>query len=96
MTVVIYPNCNDIVAHLPGVIGAVRAEARSGAGRARAKLAAHRAEGHARITVTSGDVDSFVNLDDTRGDVAAAAIEYGRSGGQSGAMQGLNILGSAW
>jgi len=90
------PRCNDIVAHLRGVIGAVHDTAKEGAARAEAVLAAHHHEGHARITVTRGSVDSFVNLDDTRGDRAAAAIEYGRSGGRSGASQGINALGAAF
>ena len=72
---------NEIVSHLDGVIGAVYSTAQAGAGRARGVLARHRHEGHSRITVTRGDkTDSFVNLDDTRGQRAAAAIEYGHSG----------------
>lgn len=94
--VVIYPNCDEIVAHLGGVRASVTAKAAEGAARARGVLAAHRAEGHAQITVTHGDLDAFVNLDDTRGDRAAAAIEFGRSGGRGGATQGINALGSAF
>lgn len=89
-------NCDDIVAHLPGVKAEVRATANKGAARAEAVLQAHRYEGHSRITVTTGSLDAFVNLDDTRGDHAAAAIEYGRSGGRGGATQGINALGSAF
>lgn len=93
----VYLNCDDIVAHLPGVKAAVYAKAKDGAGRASAVLAAHRYQGHSRITVTRGTVDSFVSLDDTRGQHAAAAIEYGRSGGEHGpATQGINALGSAF
>lgn len=94
--VVIYPQCDDIVAHVPGVRMSVSAKADEGAARARAVLAAHRAEGHSQITVTRGELDSFVNLDDTRGDHAAAAIEFGRSGGRRGATQGINALGRAF
>lgn len=68
---------NFLISRLPGVRRTIRATARAGAGRASSILAAHRYEGHSRITVTHGDVDSFVNLDDTRGQRAAAAIEYG-------------------
>lgn len=89
-------NCDDIVAHLPGVRAEVRATANKGAAKAEAVLAAHRYEGHAQITVTTGSLDAFVNLDDTRGDHAAGAIEFGRSGGRSGATQGINALGSAF
>jgi hypothetical protein len=90
------PRCDEIVAHLPGVIGAVHDTAKAGGARAEAILAAHRAEGHSRITVTRGSVDSFVSLDDTRGDHAAAAIEYGRSGGRAGPTQGIHALGAAF
>lgn len=89
-------NCDDIVAHLPGVKAEVRATANKGAARAEAVLQAHRYEGHSRITVTTGSLDAFVNLDDTRGDHAAAAIEYGRSGGRGGATQGVHALSRAF
>lgn len=93
----VYANCNDTVVHLPGVKVAVYAKAQEGAGRASAVLAAHRYQGHSRITVTRGRLDAFVSLDDTRGQRAAAAIEYGRSGGAHGpATQGINALGSAF
>lgn len=69
---------NYLISHMPGVRRTVSSTARQGAARASAILAAHRYQGHSRITVTHGDVDSFVNLDDTRGQRAAAAIEYGR------------------
>lgn len=71
---------NEIVSHLGGVIGAVYSTAQEGAARAKGVLAAHRHEGHSEINVTRGDVDSWVNLDDSRGQRAAAAIEYGHSG----------------
>ena len=83
-------------AHFPGVIDAVHDAAKAGGRRAEALLRAHRAEGHARITVSRGTVDSFVSLNDERGQRAAAAIEYGRSGGPTGAMQGLFILRRAF
>jgi hypothetical protein len=89
-------DCDELVAHLQGVIGAVHDTAEAGGSRAEAILAAHRAEGHSRITVTRGSVDSFVSLDDTRGDRAAAAIEYGRSGGRTGPTQGVFALGGAF
>ena len=93
---VVYDDTNERVAHLPGVIGAVYDTAKDGGRRAEALLRAHRAEGHTRITVDRGSVDSFVALDDTRGQRAAAAIEFGRSGGPTGAMQGLFILRRAF
>jgi hypothetical protein len=97
VAVTIYPNCNDIVAHLPGVRAAVYDTAQDGAAKARAILSAHRYQGHSQITVTRGAVDSFVNLDDTRGQHAAAAIEYGRSGGENGpATQGVGALAGAF
>jgi hypothetical protein len=68
---------NHLISHKAGVRRAVASTARQGAARAEAILAAHRYQGHSRITVTFGEVDAFVNLDDTRGQRAAAAIEYG-------------------
>lgn len=45
---------------------------------AEATLRRHYHEGHSQITVTEGKkVDYFVNLDDSRGQQAAAAIESG-------------------
>lgn len=92
----VYPDTDERVAHLAGVIDAVYDTAKAGGRRAEALLRAHRAEGHARITVSRGSVDSFVSLDDTRGQRAAAAIEFGRSGGPTGAMQGLFVLRGAF
>ncbi len=85
---------NYLISHLPGVRSRVRRTAYQGAARASAILAAHRAEGHSRITVTHGDVDSFVNLDDTRGYPAAAAIEYGRK--RRGVTSGIHAIRSAF
>lgn len=64
---------NHVVSHLPGVIASVRSQAQRIGAKAEAKLAAHRQEGHASISITYGDVDSFVNLDDE----AALSIEFG-------------------
>lgn len=90
------PNIADIVAHLPGVKAAVYDKAQDGASRASAVLAAHHYEGHSKITVTRGTTDAFVNLDDSRGDHAAAAIEYGRTTGRGGSTQGVHALGAAF
>jgi hypothetical protein len=87
---------DERVAHMAGVKAAVYEAAKGGAARAEAVLTAHRHQGHARITVTRGSVDAFVNLDDTRGQRAAAAIEYGRSGGRGGPTQGIYALRSAF
>lgn len=85
------------VAHMPGVRRTLRSTAQAGAARAEAILSAHRYQGHARITVTRGDkLDYFVNLDDTRGQRAAAAIEYGRKGGRGGVSSGIHALRSAF
>jgi hypothetical protein len=93
---VVYASCNETVAHLRGVIDAVHDVAQTAGSRAESLLAAHRAQGHARIEVSRGAVDSFVSLDDTRGQRAAAAIEFGRSGGKRGPSQGLFILRRAF
>lgn len=87
---------DEYFAKFPGVRKELRSTAKAGAGRAEAILAAHRAEGHSRITVTYGSLDAFVSLDDTRGDHAAAAIEYGRRGGKYGVTSGIHALRSAF
>ena len=87
-------SCNRIVAHLPGVVGAVGDRADTLAARARGILGSHRETGRANIVVTRGQVDSFVSLEDP----AAAAIEFGREAGVSAsgrrypAQPGLYIL----
>lgn len=80
--VYVYKNCNDIVAHLPGVIGAVARVANERAAVARGTLLAHYAEGYSSIDVSYGDVDAFVNLVDrpsvsNRGRPVAHVIEFG-------------------
>jgi hypothetical protein len=84
-------------AHRPGVVDAVYDTAKRGGARAETLLAGHHAQGHARIEVERGNVpDSFVVLSDERGQRAAAAIEFGRSGGPTGAMQGIFVLRRAF
>jgi hypothetical protein len=90
--VVIYPWCNEQVAHERGVVAANHGVAQRHAAIARGVLLAHRAEGHSQILVTRGSVDSFVSLNDERGDVAAAAIEYGNKYGGGG----IDALGRAF
>lgn len=75
MAVLIYPKCNEIVAHLPGVAAAVASEARKGGARAKTIHGLHRDTGASFINVTHGRVDSYINLNDERGDHAAGAIE---------------------
>lgn len=91
---------NKTIAHLPGVIGAVSTKAEEGAVRAKAVLAGHRHAGHAKITVTHGTVDSFVNLVDesppSEGGPAAAAIEFGRLKGDRGVTQGVRAISGAF
>lgn len=95
MAVVIYPSCDETVAHLPGVRLAVSAKAEEGAARARAILGAHRKTGKSSIDVTHGELDSFVNLNDPGGD--AMSIEFGRTGARGhGRSQGVHALGGAF
>lgn len=64
---------NHVVSHLGEVKGAVSDKAQNVGQVAEARLAAHHDTGHAKVTVTHGDVDSFVNLEDE----AALSIEFG-------------------
>jgi hypothetical protein len=86
MAVIIYDRCNEIVAHLPGVIDAVHDEAKERAGIAEGILRAHFHEGESKIEVTRGSVDSWVSLVDPN----AVSIEFGRSGARGrGTSQGV-------
>lgn len=64
---------NRIVSHLENVKAEVDSEARKIGTKARARLASHRKTGQAKVTVSHGEVDSFVNLEDP----AALSIEFG-------------------
>jgi hypothetical protein len=64
---------NQIVSHLDETNNAIRAKADEVGGVAKGRLAAHRDTGDASVSITHGDVDSFVNLDDS----AALSIEFG-------------------
>jgi hypothetical protein len=84
-----YPDCHDIVAHRRGVVRAVHQEAEKGAAVARGVLLAHRAEGHAEITIEQGITDAHVHLSDKPSESnkrkpAAAAIEFGNKYGGGG------------
>lgn len=93
MAVIIYKDCNETVAHLPGVIGAVYATAQEGGARARAILQAHRHTGASSIEVSQGDVDSFVSLVDPN----AISIEFGRVGTMGrGTSQGVHAVTGAF
>lgn len=85
------------VAHLPGVRATLKRTAHAGAARASAILAAHFHSGDSEINVTRGiELDYFVNLDDQRGQHAAAAIEYGRKRGAGAPTTGVHALRSAF
>lgn len=61
------------IAHMDGVHDAVGDAARQVARSAQGRLAIHRKTGQAKVTLTEGDVDWFVNLDDPN----AMSIEFG-------------------
>jgi hypothetical protein len=87
---------DEYFAKLPGVRAELAKTAKAGAARAEAILDAHRYQGHARITTSHGELDWWVSLDDSRGQSAAAAIEFGRKGGRSGVSSGIHALRSAF
>ena len=72
---------NMIISSIDGVHDAVVDHANESARKGQMRLAQHRHDGHSKVTVTEGEVDAFVNLDDTDGDGAAWAIEFGARGG---------------
>ncbi|ONI83497.1 hypothetical protein ALI22I_33940 [Saccharothrix sp. ALI-22-I] len=70
---------------------------------AEARLAEHRHDGDAQISIDVGDIDRYVVLDDERGLMAALSIEFGRApvpptednpDGRAG-MEGLGVLRDA-
>lgn len=86
---IVYRSCNETVAHLPGVVGAVRAAGERGAAGAKAILAAHFETGASKIEVKYGRTDTVVSLVDK----AAVSIEFGRTGARGrGASQGVFAL----
>jgi hypothetical protein len=87
---------DEYFAKLPGVRRKLAETAKAGAARAEAILDAHYHQGHSRITTSRGTLDWWVSLDDTRGQRAAAAIEYGRKGGRGGVSSGIHALRSAF
>jgi hypothetical protein len=90
------------IAYLPPVQGELEDRAFEIGVRAEGLLLEHTLEGHASIDVVQGDLDYYVILDDTAGDLAALSIEFGRAGyidpetGETyGEMEGLYILSQA-
>lgn len=88
---------NRDVSHLPGVIGAVRAKAQKIGSKAETRLKGHFYEGHSEVTITYGETDSFVNLDDPDNALAIEKghmlVMFGRPTGKK--IEGLHILGHA-
>lgn len=95
MAVEIYPNCNELIAHIEGVGAYVNVVAQRGAAKARSILARHRDTGASYIDVSRGDTDSFINLNDPGGN--ALAIEFGRTGTMGkGTSRGVHALQGAF
>ena len=88
---------NFAISGIDGVHETVVDYANASARRGKSRLAQHRHDGDSKVTVTEGTVDAFVNLDDTAGQWAAAAIEFGhRAGGTNGKfVPGLYIISKA-
>lgn len=80
---------NKVISHEPGVIASVRSQAQRIGSKAEARLASHRHSGHASISITYGETDSFVNLDDE----AALSIEFGHGLVHFGKRTNVNIPG---
>lgn len=91
---------NKHVSHLAPISTELRIVANAGAAKARGTLASHHYEGKTSIEVTHGSVDYFVSLVDHSGPEdggpAAAAIEFGRSGGKRGATRGIHAVTGAF
>jgi hypothetical protein len=85
-------SCNAKAAHARIVKFAVSRAAEELAMKASAKLAEHHHDGDAKITTTHGGLDWFVNLDDSRGQGAAAAIEFGHIAPNGRFVGGIHAL----
>src|SRR5690606_11216037 len=98
MAVVIYPRCNERVAHLRGVKAAVYAEAKAIEYRAKASWTEHRQEGNSRIVLERSGTDAWVSLEGP-GDQRfnnAVAIEFGHFHNLPGEyIPGLYIISAA-
>jgi hypothetical protein len=98
MAVIIYPDCNEIIAkEVPGVAAYVYTVAQSGGAKARSILNAHRDTGASYIEVTKGShPDSHISLVDPGGN--AIAIEFGRPGttGRQPPSRGVHALQGAF
>lgn len=84
----------DMVAHLPGVIDAVYDNAKTIKKEAEARLTMHRYykdDNAAEVTMSRGDVDSFVSLEDP----AAIPIEFGWRTPKGKFVPGLHIITGA-
>jgi hypothetical protein len=86
---------NRTLAREPGVRQAVRDQAEEIGRKAEARLSGHTHDGDSQITVTHGKTDSFVSLDDSRGQSAAMAIELGHTAPNGTYVPGLYVLASA-
>ncbi|HTF54486.1 MAG TPA: DUF5403 family protein [Pseudonocardia sp.] len=87
--------CNKVAAYHKESRFAVARQAEELAIRAKRKLGAHTRSGDAQITVSHGKLDWFVSLDDSRGQRAAAAIEFGHRDPDSGTfVEGIHALTS--
>lgn len=96
--VTVYKSCNETVADLAGVKGAVVAEAEEIKFRAETFLSMHRYEGNARIVLDVYDKDAEVSLEDPGSPFSnnAVAIEFGHFHNWTGEyIPGLYIITAA-
>ncbi len=87
------PNTNAVVAHLPGVRDAVRAELDQRAARVRAVVAAHVETGalSSSLDVEVSSTDSTVSLSDP----AVIAINYGHTAPDGSFVPGIHAIEAA-
>jgi hypothetical protein len=84
-----------VISNLDGVHKELGDHAAESARRAKTSLALHKHDGDAKITTTEGDVDWFVNLDDTAGQSAALSIEFGHRSKSGKLVPALYIITKA-
>jgi len=86
--------CNKTAAYHKETGFALKRAANQVFANARRKLAEHHHSGDAEITLTHGKLDYYVNLDDFRGQGAAAAIEFGHIAENGHFIEGVHALTS--
>jgi len=84
--------CNKTAAYHKETGFALKRTANALFANARRRLFAHTHSGDAKIELSHGKLDYFVSLDDSRGQRAAAAIEFGHVAENGRFVEGIHAI----